>query len=129
MSERGTFVTSFLYDVGVAPILERLLPAVCRRGCMWVNLRDPGAGQEARVISGLMHGGYDGEEAWQMDNFIEDVLLPALPEYHGDFSIVVLPEWEEHTTIFTIKGRTCTRSTCLASKTSTSADSAGGASG
>jgi hypothetical protein len=109
MSERGTFVTSFLYDwTNLSPVLERLLPKVCRKDALCAFRWPEGLGVTdqhlARWFSGLMHGGHGGEEALIMEEFINDVLLPALPEEHGEFSICVLPEWQQHTTVFTLLG-------------------------
>lgn len=109
MSERGTFVTSFLYDHNrLGPILERLLPNACRQDCMYVLLRDPET-QAARMIAGLMHGSYAGDELNDMEREIENEIIPALPEEHGQFSIVVMPEREEYTTVYTIKDGVVTK--------------------
>ena len=55
-----------------------------------------------------MHGGYPGEEAFEMELFIADVIIPELPEKHGQFSICVCPELQERTTVFTLKDRLLT---------------------
>ena len=100
MSERGTFMTSFLYDTRLAGILAPLLTKVAR-GRRLVADFHPMALDEARAYFGVMHGGYAGEEAWEMQQLIEDEILPALPEEHGTFSITVTPEDEKHTVLFT----------------------------
>jgi hypothetical protein len=99
VSERGTFVTSFLYDERLVPVLRAALVRVARAGLMseWP------IGSETRMFSGVMHGGYGGEESISdMPACIEDDILPNLPPGHGQFSIVVMPEWEECTRLFVI---------------------------
>lgn len=114
MSERGTFVTSFLYDwKTISPILAELLPKMCRPDGL-VSFRWPeksGAEDQdiARWFAGIMHGSYSTEESWQMEQMIGDELLPALPENHGKFSIAVLPEGEEGATVFTIHEKQCVK--------------------
>jgi hypothetical protein len=97
MSERGTFVTSFLYDDRLVSVLRAALVRVARSGLMseWP------LGSETRMFSGVMHGGYGGEESISdMPAIIEDDILPNLPAGHGQFSIVVMPEQEEYTRLF-----------------------------
>lgn len=96
MSERGIFTTGFIYDQRLIPILCDRLSRICRSH---TDLRVEGD----RIVSGRMHGTYPTEEAFEMELFISDELLPALPAEHGDFQIVVIPEWEEATTMFSIK--------------------------
>lgn len=96
MSERGTFVTSFMYDwPNLVPVLKRLLPLICRPGT-FITFED-------RFFAGLMHGTYQSEESWEMEQFLLDEVVPALPAEHGEFSVVVCPESEDWTTVFTVK--------------------------
>lgn len=109
MSERGTFVTSYLYDwPNLAPVLSKMLPRICREGTLVHSDHEAPLGSGVfmpRFFAGLMHGGYGGEEAHMMEAFIQDELLPELPEKHGQFSIVVMPEWDQHSVVFSIKDR------------------------
>lgn len=109
MSERGTFVTSYLYDyANIVPVLRAALPKICRKweGSM-LELRPPGNDSEekTRAFMGVMHGGYMGEEAFEMEQFIEDEIIPGLPAEHGEFSISVLPDSERYAAVFTIHNR------------------------
>ncbi len=99
MSERGTFATSFLYDVRLAGILAPILKKVARGGRLVADFH-PQALDEARAFFAVMHGGWPGEEAYEMQQLIEDEILPALPEEHGTFSIVVMPEDDKYTIMF-----------------------------
>ncbi len=110
MSERVVFGTSYLYDYpNLVPVLRKVLPEVCRSWGFRETVIDVADTEEkTRAFFGVMHGGYQGEEAHQMEWFIEETLLPALPEKHGAFSITVTPEWEEYTTVFLIKDRMMT---------------------
>lgn len=107
MSERGTFVTSFLYDCErIGPLLEKMLPRVCRENCCWVVLRDPEGGWP-RILCGLMYGSHGGEEAWDMENLAEDIVA-ELPLEHGCFDICVMPEWEQYSLIIHFQDRAYT---------------------
>ena len=111
MSERGTFVTSYLYDyIALAPLLRRLLPQICRDGCApieyTIGLDDPG--ERTRMFAGIMHASWSGEEVLTMDAWINDVLLSELPAEHGHFSIVVVPESDIYTAVFSIYKREVT---------------------
>lgn len=106
MSERGAFVTNFVYDNEVVgPVLREALWSVSRKDCFMVLTTEQGD----RVFSGLMHGGYPGQESLIMEMCIFDRIVPRLPEKHGKFSIAVLPDDETAATIFTIKDRAVTR--------------------
>jgi hypothetical protein len=103
-------MTSFLYDLHLLPVLEEVLGRVTRGGTAFAvrwTLPD-GSVTEPRAFCGVMHGGYAGEEALEMEQLIEEELLALLPEKHGHFTITVTPEWEEWTTLFAIKDRTMT---------------------
>jgi hypothetical protein len=110
VSERGTFVTSFLYDETLVPVLRAALSKVARPG----SLAEIGPPSEhtlfpTRAFAGVMHGGYGGEESiLDMPSCIEDDILPNLPSDHGQFSIAVMPEWEEYTRLFVIAKGTVT---------------------
>jgi hypothetical protein len=122
VSERGTFVTSFLYDHRVVPALRKWLPQICRtwegedghphvaltenevRGSGGLYLSGDGL---PRFFSGLMHGGYSGEEALEVEMLLDE-LLPLLPADHGEFSICVMPEHQQSTTVFTLFERDVT---------------------
>lgn len=103
MSERGTFVTSFLYDYPtlIGP-LDAVLKRVVRGGTALILGNN-------RWYSGMMHGGYPGEEAYEMQDLILEELVPALPEKHGQFSIAVMPENEEYSAVYSIKDRVVTK--------------------
>ena len=99
MSERGTFMTSFLYDERLAGILAPLLTKVARGQRLIADFH-PQALDAARAFFGVMHGGWPGEEAYEMKQLIDDEIVPALPEDHGTFSITVTPEMEKYTVLF-----------------------------
>lgn len=100
MSERGTFITNYIYDPAVRPVLLKHLPSICRvRPDAFVVMIG------GTVFAGWMHGSYCGEEAYQMEVFIDDVLVPALPELHVEFSIAVLPDDASAARVFTICNR------------------------
>lgn len=103
MSERGTFVTSFLYDPALSPILREALEQVARPGSLTeIYPAAPNAQHEVtRAFAGVMHGGYPGEEALtDMPCILDEEVCPKLDPEHGQFSIVVMPEWEEYTCVF-----------------------------
>lgn len=100
MSERGTFVTSFLYDEGLVPVLRAALVKVARKGS-FTQCFQPSEQSTMTAFAGVMHGSYPGEESLaDMPNLIEEDILPNLQPDHGQFSIVVMPECEEYTRLF-----------------------------
>lgn len=106
MSERGTYVTSYLYDPALGPVLKKHLEGVTREGTMLV--REPevvlSIDRHIHFIAGLMHGGYPGEERSQMRDCVEGLLLD-LPANHGQFSIIVMPEHETAAAMFVVSAR------------------------
>jgi len=104
MSERGTFVTSFLYDPTLAPILRAALELVARPGSLTEIYPGPAPNvprEETRAFAGVMHGTYSGEESLtDMPNLLDEEVVPRLDPEHGQFSIVVMPEDESYTCLF-----------------------------
>lgn len=105
MSERGVFATSYVYDQRPEVIepLREFLRDYARDG----TFEDHGG----RWFNGLMHGGYPGEEADLIELWIDDKLLPNLPEKHGTISIMCLPESAERACVWKIDDRKVTRYT------------------
>lgn len=110
MSERGTFVTSFLYDERLVPVLRAALTRCARPGSLadiWPPSKDTLF--PTCAFAGVMHGGFGGEESIvDMPAVIEDEILPHLPPEHGQFSIVVMPEDDSYTRLFVISKGVCT---------------------
>lgn len=111
MSERGTFITSYLYCGKAAKALAETLPEFATIVVAQEAHAPCGAGDPPNVsrrpvwFSGLVKRGWSGEEAHDAEMWVLEKLLPALPDKHGMFSIVVLPEGEEHTLRVTIHNR------------------------
>lgn len=101
-------MTSYLYDYpNLVPALRRVLPDVCRSwGLRELVVEGAESEEKCRGFYGVMHGGYPGEEAHQMlwCGFVER-LVAELPPEHGVFSIIVTPEWERATQVWTFKDR------------------------
>lgn len=90
MSERGTFITSFLYDGRVVPVLQETLPKLAHTilaydaQCMTIK--------RPVWFAGQIKGSYFGEEIELFERWVEKILIPALPKEHGLFEMVVLSE-------------------------------------
>lgn len=85
MSDRDTFVTSFLYDEKIVePLCNALLDI-----CSLPTSRQAKVGDKHRVV---MYAGIIGNSFAYLDAWVRDTLLPALPREHGFFQIIVLPE-------------------------------------
>lgn len=99
MSERGTFVTSYLYSGQAACILQEQLPKLT----VVVEHYIGRCGDNERPVwfAGQIKGHYQGEELDLMEDWVERHLIPALPSVHGVFSIVVMPELCQKTKVFT----------------------------
>lgn len=85
MSDRDTFVTSFLYD---EKLVESLSEALLQITFMPVT-------KQARVndtLRTVMYAGIISNSFAHLDAWVRDTLLPALPREHGFFQIIVLPE-------------------------------------
>lgn len=93
MSERGTFITSFLYDWHM---LQPILQALQQNARYLLPIA-----ADHYVIAGVLHGTWSSEEAWEFENETSELISMALPEKHGQFSVVVMPESEEYTVVFT----------------------------
>lgn len=92
MSERGSFVTSFVY---CARCLEAVKSALERHGLEWV----PVAGAEGRgVIAGYIRAFYQGEEL----HIFEPIICELMETTRCHFSIAVVGESASQ--IFDIKG-------------------------
>lgn len=90
MSERGTFVTSFLYDGKVVPVLQKTLPKLAH-----TILTHEGQGINGKRpvwFAGQIKGTYHGQELELFERWVDEILKPALPSEHGVFEIVVLSE-------------------------------------
>ena len=106
MSERGLFMTSFLYDnrPDVVDVLRKAFNEISARtrATLHENGKDDKHG--TRFFCGMMHGGFGGEEAiWDMPCAIEQDILPHLPKEHGSFTITVTPEMAECARVWEIK--------------------------
>jgi len=84
MSDRDTFVTSFLYDEAIVqPLSEALLDFTAPIS------RQARVGNKLRTVmyAGIMKNSFAHLDAW-----VRDKLLPALPIEHGFFQIIFLTE-------------------------------------
>lgn len=91
MSERGTFVTSFLYDQSVVGALRSELPKIAK--CITEIVTTDSLEQRVtRAFTGIIRSSYSGGEAAYMEQWLDEELLPVLPQEFGHFEIAVLPE-------------------------------------